>query len=267
MSIIGLNSILKKILLSEPNADVSEVSFAKPTRDWAAGLTRPTINCWFFQVEENVNLRSMEQTLDSPQRKKTLQESKRSEKYPNEVTIAKIRYAPRRFDFSYLVTAWSNEPEDEHKLLWRALNLFNQNHVVMTDGLVEDLDNQPYDIPIVVSKTADIGINMTDLWSVLDNYMHPGFIITSTLALAPRKPERDQVTLVEEGLITVGQSTQTKVDPTVTEDPDTQVERHSARTDPLNKDRHLITKSPIETIDTTIRWTRRTKPNSGGNTE
>lgn len=161
-----LDETIRKILIEKGrlNAGEIDITFDQPSREWSAGLSRPTINCWLYDVRENLDLRSMEW----------------------ETTRAngqgKLRLAPLRFDLNYLITAWTRKVEDEHRLLWRALGALCQVRTLDPDVCEGALRDQPYEIPFEVAQDSEVVPNVTDLWSVLDNEMRAGFRLAVTLA-------------------------------------------------------------------------------------
>lgn len=142
-----------------------DISFEQPNSEWSSKLNRPTLNCWAFDLRENLKLRNMEMTTT------------RAEK------IGKKGLPPMRFNLSYLVTAWGRRIEDEHQLIWRALAALVQTPFLNPDDCEGAIKDQPYEIPIQVAQPIENGVNLTDLWSVLNNDMRLGFIVMVTLAL------------------------------------------------------------------------------------
>lgn len=159
---------LKKLLYEEGRLNRSEIdiAFDQPTGEWASRLARPTLNCWCYDLRENVKLRTME----------------RQEMVRNN-NMARAIIPPRRIDVSYLVTAWARKVEDEHQLLWRALSVFKRFPALNPDECEGDLRYQQHDIPLLVADMSNNMVNMVDLWSVLDNQMRLGFIMVATLEL------------------------------------------------------------------------------------
>ncbi|GAB4440012.1 MAG: DUF4255 domain-containing protein [Anaerolineae bacterium] len=185
-----LDETLKKLLVEKGklNAGEIDITFDQPNGEWAAGLSRPTLNCWLFDVRENRELRSMEWEVTRT----------------NDNRSGKLRLPPLRFDLTYLVTAWTRKVEDEHQLLWRALGALSQTRALDPDTCEGALRDQAYDIPVQVGQTSEAIQSMSDLWSVLDNEMRAGFLVKLTLAL-----EADRgfdAPLVLESRVSVGQA-------------------------------------------------------------
>lgn len=168
-----LDEVLRELLIREipiKNGEV-DVSFDQPTREWAARLSRPTLNIFLHDVRENVKLRRSQEWI-------TVRE-------PDGQVVQ--RRPPARVALNYMVTAWANEPDDEHNLLARALMaLFRQPHLP-DDLLPESMQDQPVPIPIEVAQEETL-VNPADVWNALDNEIKPAIPVTVTLALDPYQP-------------------------------------------------------------------------------
>ena len=162
-----LNKTLEKILVQRGNLTPNQidVSFEQPNGEWSARLSRPTLNCWCFDLRENIKLRSMEMT--------TIRDKNNS----------KTVVAPRRMDLTYLITAWASKIEDEHQLLWRALAALKPLMSLEPRDCEGMLRYQTHDVPLLVADTSNTTINLVDLWGVLDNQMRLGFTLTATVEL------------------------------------------------------------------------------------
>lgn len=187
-----LDKTLEKILIERGKFNKGEIdiTFEQPTSEWSATLSRPTINCWGFDLRENIKLRTMERDIQRQMSKKQ--------------NVANIRRVPMRFDISYLVTAWARKAEDEHQLLWRALAALAHYLALDPADCEGSMQEQPYDIPLLVGQMTEAASNMTDLWSVLDNEMRMGFTVVATLALDPQRVV--EAPLVLEGRLRFGQA-------------------------------------------------------------
>lgn len=162
-----LDKTLEKLLIERGNLNPNqiEVSFEQPNGQWSARLSRPTLNCWCFDVRENLKLRGMETQVTR-----------------NATTGAKT-FPPRRIDLTYLVTAWASKIEDEHQLLWRALAAFKRVPSISPKECEGLMRYQQRDVPLLVADTSNTAISLVDLWGVLDNQMRLGFTLTATVEL------------------------------------------------------------------------------------
>ncbi len=187
-----LDLTIEKILVERGKLSKGEIdiSFEQPNSEWSATLSRPTVNCWAFDLRENLKLRSMEMEVTRQMAGKKKQ--------------ANIRMVPMRFDISYLITAWARKAEDEHQLLWRSLGALSHYLALNPDQCEGLLKEQPYDMPVMVAQVTESASNMTDLWSVLDNEMRMGFTFVVTVALDPQRVL--EAPLVLEGRLIFGQS-------------------------------------------------------------
>jgi hypothetical protein len=169
----ALDETIKKLILEKGRFDKSDVDirFDQPTRDWAAGLTKPAINCYLYDIRENVELRNREWIV---------------EREPN--GQAKKKISPLRVDLSYLVTAWTTEVEDEHGVLWRLLVALASTPILPDSLLVGDLAHQPYPIRAQTAQVSDAMRNLSDLWNVMENELKPAINYTVTMAV-----ERDWI--------------------------------------------------------------------------
>ena len=159
---------LEKLFVQQGKLNSSdiEISFEQPTREWSGRLNRPTLNCFCFDVRENLKLRNMEMTTT-----------------PINGNRGRTSMPPRRMDLSYLVTAWARKIEDEHQLLWRALGVIKRVSVLLPEDCEGAMRYQTLPIPLLVADMSTLGINLVDLWSVMDNQMRLGFTVVATVEL------------------------------------------------------------------------------------
>ena len=91
------------------------------------------------------------------------------------------RRPPVRLDCNYMVTAWSNEVEDEHRLLAGATRVLFRNPILPSDVLQGELAG---DIEIVTEVAQPESFkDVVDIWSVLDNDLHPSVRVKITIPL------------------------------------------------------------------------------------
>src|ERR687884_616978 len=114
-----LDETIRELLIKNVPIDLSEVdvSFDAPDREWSGRLSRPTVNCFLYDVRENDELR--EAAWD----------------YSRDVSNGTVsrRKVPIRFNVTYNVTVWARAPEDEHTLLWRVLSALARNPLLPED--------------------------------------------------------------------------------------------------------------------------------------
>lgn len=184
----AVDEVLRQLLIREIPVRNSEIDieFFQPSREWSARLSRPTLNLFLHEVNENTELRS-------PRWKTEREEN-------GQVTQ---RRTAVRVDLNYMVTAWANEPEDEHRILARTLLALLRYPFLPDELLPPVLQNQPMEIPIEVAQKSALQ-NDIDVWSVLDNEMRPAFKCMVTLALNPYPPVTEPLVRTRE--LRVGQA-------------------------------------------------------------
>jgi len=184
-----LDKTLEKVIYEHGNLNKTEVDieFELPNREWSARLSRPTLNCWCFNIRENLKLRE-------PQLNYERANGNQGRRYQ----------FPRRMDLTYLITAWARKAEDEHQLIWRALAALKRFQNLEPTDCEGSLRYHQRPIPLLVATDGDTPINLADLWSVMDNDMRVGFTLRATVELDIDMSFESP--LVLEGMIRVGQS-------------------------------------------------------------
>jgi hypothetical protein len=148
-----------------------DVAFHQPKREWSARLSRPTLNFFLYDLRENAKMRSPTPAFDTTR---------------NEDGTISQRRKPVRMYLYYMITAWANEPEDEHRLLARTMMVFYRWPELPADILPESLRDQPAPISIQVAQ-QDVLDKPSDIWSVLDNQMRPAIPCVVSMAMNPFK--------------------------------------------------------------------------------
>ncbi|MBI4492833.1 MAG: DUF4255 domain-containing protein [Chloroflexi bacterium] len=163
-----LDETIRQLLVCHVPLDLAEVdiSFEAPDREWSGRLSRPTVNCFLFAVQENLELREYGWEVQRGERTATRQRG------------------PVRVDAAYQVTSWARAPEDEHRLLWRVLAALARHPILPQDLLQGSLKDQPVPVPARVARPdAKPQVNPADLWQALENRIRPAIHYSVTLAL------------------------------------------------------------------------------------
>ena len=166
------NLILDSLTVSRQNVDIK---YDLPSRDWASRLNRPTINLFLFDIRENLRLRGAEQARQFP--------------LPN--GKVEVRRNPVRIDLRYLLTAWTKDPEDEHLLLSDALYTLLRNPVIPDQYASEQMKKQQFQTILdaaVYQPEHGPTEKATEIWGVIGNDIHAGFIVTVTITVDPYEP-------------------------------------------------------------------------------
>jgi hypothetical protein len=185
-----IDETLRKLLVRElpiKNGEV-DVAFDHPNREWSARLSRPTLNLFLYDLRENPRLRQTQPSWET-------------QHFSDGTTFQ--RRKPFRVDLQFMITAWAAEPDDEHRLLSRTLTAMFRFPFIPENLLSEGLLTQNKQIPLMVGQGNELQ-NLVDIWSVLDNEMHPALSCTVTVAIDPYQPV--EVPLVRERQVRVGPS-------------------------------------------------------------
>jgi hypothetical protein len=164
-----------RILLSEVMSGMQphSIQFERPTKTWEDQTTEPRINCFLYDIRENTELRfDRQQYLDVP---------------PNQKTGTR-QVAPRRIDFTYLITAWCAEVSDEHELLGNVLLTLLRYPTLPKDKLHQNLQNQPFPIRTWVSQPEDTP-KIWEFWGANEWRLKAGISYRLILAIAPTPEE------------------------------------------------------------------------------
>ncbi len=144
-------------------ADGFDISFDVPNRDFRSRLTRPTLCLYLYNIQENRELRGRRWMISRAN------------------GTATTRRPPVKLDCNYMITAWSNEVEDEHRLLAGATRVLFRHPVLPIDvlqGALVDAD----EVRTEVAQPESFK-DVVDIWSVLDNDLHPSVRVTVTIPL------------------------------------------------------------------------------------
>ncbi|WP_328677423.1 DUF4255 domain-containing protein [Streptomyces sp. NBC_01261] len=159
-----------------------EVSFDAPTRDWAARRNTPTINTYLYDIREDVHRRQRGHVAVRDERD----------------VVVKRRQPPRWFRLSYLVTAWTKRPQDEHRLLSAVLSTLIPRELLAPAELPGSLRELGLSVPISVAGIQTESRSLAEIWSALGGELKPSLDLVVT-APFPAYPEYDAGPPVTEG--------------------------------------------------------------------
>ncbi len=144
-----------------------DVAFEAPDRDWAARVSRPTVNLYLWDVRHNLDERSGG-----------------VEVVTGEDGHSHRRVPLPRIDCRYLVTAWTSEVRDEHSLLGATLCALlrhcelDQKYLPAPYSAVQPRPS--------IAVAASNGTDNSDFWSALGGQLKPGLdvVVTATVDAA-----------------------------------------------------------------------------------
>src|SRR5947207_100366 len=114
----SLRALVKRDALNGSKADVA---FDAPNKEWSSRRNTPTVDLYLYDIREDLEQREV------------MWEDIRGDSRDSRL-ITERRPPPRRFKLSYLVTAWTQRPEDEHRLLSSLLACFLRNPIIPEDA-------------------------------------------------------------------------------------------------------------------------------------
>lgn len=171
--ISDLDQTIRQVLLEAGGFDPAEVdvSFKIPNREWSAGISKPTLNCYLFDIHERRLLR---------------EDGWQTEGRGSRASAR--RSPPLFFNFNYLITAWTSEVEDEHRLLWQVLETLMDLPVLPEEYLQGELKNHEWPVHTMVAQLEGVLKSPGEFWTALENQIKPSlsYIVTLGRARQPR---------------------------------------------------------------------------------
>jgi hypothetical protein len=159
-----IHEIIKNLLFEHAGFNRSDVDieFEIPSRNWIGTLTRPTINFFLYDLEEDTKNRgSMEMVA------KRLDHS------------SQARLRPRRMNLKYQVTAISQDTRDQHELLWRALAVLMKFAIIPEKVLPKSITDLGMSVVSRVSQPDD-GPRPNEFWNALEVPPRPSLLYVLT---------------------------------------------------------------------------------------
>jgi hypothetical protein len=160
-----LDESIRQLLVQRGGVNPAEVdiAFDTPDREWAAGVSKPTVNVYLYDIRENLELKDP-----------TPWTTRRG---PNNTAI---KSRPEvRVDVTYRITAFANAVEDEHRLLSRVLVTLFQHPVFPADLLQGEMAEQ--EVHTMAAQPIGPVQNLADYWGAMDNTIKPSIDYRLTL--------------------------------------------------------------------------------------
>ncbi|MER7863225.1 DUF4255 domain-containing protein [Amycolatopsis japonica] len=134
-----------------------EVAFDAPNKEWAARRNAPTVNVYLYDVREDLRRRSRGLLNEYDQRGK----------------VSARHLPPRHIKLSYLVTAWTQRPEDEHRVLSDLLLGLLAHDAVPESALSGSLAELGLPVPMTVALPPPEDRAFADVWTALGGELKP----------------------------------------------------------------------------------------------
>jgi len=142
-----------------------EVVFVAPTKEWSARRSAPALDLYLYDIREDLTRREngLIDVLDDNGR------------------VMERRRPPRYYKLSYLVTAWTQRPEDEHRVLSLVLSCFLRFERLPEDLLTGQLLGQKLPVAITVGLPPGEDRSFADVWSALGGELKPSLDLVVTV--------------------------------------------------------------------------------------
>jgi hypothetical protein len=169
-----VDEALRRLVRQEalPGADI-EVAFDAPTKDWAARRNAPAVNLYLYDIREDLKRRQRGQINE----------------YDGTKVVAR-HLPPRYMKLSYLLTAWTQRVEDEHRLLsalLTALLRFDAMPAGMLSGRTAELR---LPVPMTVALPPPEDRSFADVWTALGGELKPSLDVVVSAPVDAGRPER-----------------------------------------------------------------------------
>ncbi|MEV6635684.1 DUF4255 domain-containing protein [Actinoplanes sp. NPDC051470] len=177
----ALRQLLRHEVLRSGDVDIV---LEAPTKDWAARRNAPTVNLYLYDIREDMRRKSRG----------------RINEYDDQGKITARHLPPRYFKLSYLVTAWTQRPEDEHRLLSALLTSMLAYDALPVDMLTGSLLEMGMPVPITVALPPPEDRAFADVWSALGGELKPSLdVVVSAPVDSGRRAEA--ATIASEGVL------------------------------------------------------------------
>lgn len=171
MVIHEVDALLRDLIESEvnDNGERIEVAFEAPDKDWAARRTAPTVDVYLYDVRRDTTRNEFGSVV-------VREDNGR---------ISGKQRTPQWFRLAYLVTAWTQRPEDEHRLLSSLIQCFirHESLAVPDEGALAQLGSP---LPLGVALPPPQDRSLSDVWSALGGDLKPSIDV---VVIAPMIPD------------------------------------------------------------------------------
>lgn len=161
-----LDAALERMLRHRLRRDQLDIAFDTPDAEWGAGLgTKPTLNLFLWDIRRSAD------------------ESRSGRQRVIEDGVEVWRPLLPRIEFQYLLTAWTAEVADEHRLLGESLVAILGCQVLADDYLpaFAAATDPPPSLRVV---RAD-GKDLAEFWGAIDGKLKPGLNLVVSASIDP----------------------------------------------------------------------------------
>src|SRR6185295_18940252 len=158
-----LDTALRALVEREIGEDADvEIDFDAPTKDWASHRNRPTIDIYLYDIRQDVSRYQFGMI----------------EQRDGDHMVTARRPMPKFFRLAYLVTAWTQRAEDEHRLLSALLTTFVRCETVPPDLLTGSLADLSFSLTMAVALPPPQDRALSDVWSAIGGELKPSLDVS-----------------------------------------------------------------------------------------
>lgn len=177
--IVGIDEALRALIRRDvPSGAGVDVVLDAPTKDWAARRNAPTINLYLYDLREDLRRR---------ERGMVNEYEAVIERGVSRRQIVGRKLPPRWFKLSYLVTAWTQRPEDEHRLLSDLMTCLLRQDNLPADLLVardgDDLRVPDLAVGLSVGLPPTENRAFADVWTALGGALKPSLDVVVSVPI------------------------------------------------------------------------------------
>lgn len=166
----SLRTLVRRDALQGSDVDIA---FDAPTREWAAHRNTPTVDLYLYDIREDLQRRTVawEPVRDGDGR------------------VSERRPPARVYKLSYLITAWTQRPEDEHRLLSAMLYCFLQHEKLPGEVLAGALSGTPAPVLTTIALPPPPDRSISDVWSALGGELKASLDLVVTAPFDVRRQQ------------------------------------------------------------------------------
>jgi len=165
-----VDEALRRLVRDEAlRSSTVDVAFEAPTREWAARRNAPTVNLFLYDIREDIKRKQRGTTDEADDRGR----------------VTGRRPAPRYMKLSYLLTAWTQRPEDEHRLLSSLLIGLLRCEAIPRYLLAGQLLALGLPLPMTVAAPPPEDRSFADVWTALGGELKPSVDVVVSAPLVP----------------------------------------------------------------------------------
>lgn len=183
----SLRALVKQEALEGNGVDIA---FDAPTKEWVSRRNAPAVDLYLYDIREDLS------------RRETMWQNVRDELGH----IVERRPPPRWFRLSYLCTAWTQRPEDEHRLLSAMLTCFVRNEMLPAELLKGSLEGSPLPVLLTAALPPTEDRSIADVWSAMGGELKPSVDLIVTAPLDVARVQKAAPKVEEEPILSVVQS-------------------------------------------------------------